>query len=206
MDLALWLAFVAAAAIVLAIPGPTILLVIGQSLGTGRRGAVPLVAGVAAGDAVAMSLSLAGLGALLAASATAFTVLKFCGAAYLVWLGVKLWRAPVVVSGDAPPRPAWAAAREAFVVTALNPKSIAFFVAFVPQFINPARDFTTQALVLVPTFVAMAAVNAALYAVLAARLSGAVRRPTVRRWLNRTGGTMLIGAGLATAAMRRAGS
>jgi len=206
MELALWLAFVAAAAIVLAIPGPTILLVIGQNLGTGRRGAVPLVAGVAAGDAVAMSLSLAGLGALLAASATAFAVLKFCGAAYLVWLGVKLWRAPVVVSGEAAARPAWAAAREAFVVTALNPKSIAFFVAFVPQFINPARDFTTQALVLVPTFVAMAAVNAALYAVLAARLSGAVRRPSVRRWLNRTGGSMLIGAGLATAAMRRAGS
>lgn len=189
----------------LVIPGPTILLVIGQSLGVGRRGAWPLVAGVAAGDLVAMSLSLAGLGALLAASATAFTVMKLLGAAYLVWLGVKLWRAPVAVAAEAPPRPAWAAAREAFVVTALNPKSIAFFVAFVPQFIDPARDFATQAMVLVPTFVAMAALNAALYALLATRLSGAVRRPTVRRALNRTGGTMLIGAGLATAAMRRAG-
>lgn len=205
MDLALWVAFVAAAAIVLAIPGPTILLVIGQSLGTGRRGALPLVAGVAAGDAVAMSLSLAGLGALLAASATAFTVLKFAGAAYLVWLGVKLWRAPVMIGDEAGMRPTWVAAREAFVVTGLNPKSIAFFVAFVPQFIDPGRDFGTQAMILVPTFVAMAAVNAALYAVLAARLSGAVRRPKVRRWLNRTGGSMLVGAGLATAAMRRAG-
>lgn len=205
MDLTLWLAFVAAAAIVLAIPGPTILLVIGQSLGTGRRGAWPLVAGVAAGDLVAITASLAGLGALLAASATAFTILKWVGAAYLIWLGISLWRAPVVTSGEVPAQKPWAAARAAFVVTVLNPKSIAFYVAFVPQFLDPARDFLGQALVLVPTWVAMAAANAALYAVLAARLSGAVRRPAVRRWINRTGGTMLIGAGLATAAMRRAG-
>lgn len=203
MDPTLWLAFVAAAAVVLAIPGPTILLVIGQSLGAGRRGAWPLVAGVAAGDALAITGSLAGLGALLAASATAFTILKWIGAAYLVWLGVKLWRAPVVTSGEAAAQPPWAAARAAFVVTVLNPKSIAFYVAFVPQFIDPARPFVAQALVLVPTWVAMAAANAALYALLAARMSGAVRRPAVRRWINRTGGTMLIGAGLATAAMRR---
>lgn len=205
MALGPWLAFVAAAAVLLAIPGPTILLVIGQALAAGSGSALPLAAGVAAGDLVAMSLSLAGLGALMAASATAFTVLKLLGAGYLLWLGVRLWRAPVEVLGTAAARPAGAAAREAFVVTALNPKSLAFFVAFVPQFIDPARDFTAQALVLVPTFVAMAAANAAVYALLAARLSGAVRRPGVRRWLNRAGAGMLVGAGLATAAMRRAG-
>ena len=204
MELGTWLAFMAAAAVVLAIPGPTILLVIGQSLGAGRRGAWKLVAGVAAGDAVAMTLSLAGLGALLATSATAFTVLKFAGAAYLVWLGVKLWRAPVTDATDATPRPAWQAAREAFLVTALNPKSIAFFVAFVPQFIVADRPFLAQAAVLVPSFVLMAAANAALYALLAARMSGAVRKPRVRRWINRTGGSVLIGAGAATALMRRA--
>lgn len=203
MELGTWLAFMAASAVVLAIPGPTILLVIGQSLGAGRRGTWPLVAGVAAGDALAMTLSLAGLGALLATSATAFTVLKFAGAAYLVWLGVKLWRAPVQVAAEAPPRPAWQAAREAFVVTALNPKSIAFFVAFVPQFITPAQPFLPQAAVLVPTFVAMAAANAALYAALAARLSGAVRRPAVRTWVNRVGAGALVGAGAATALLRR---
>jgi threonine/homoserine/homoserine lactone efflux protein len=85
-----WIAFVAASAALLVVPGPTILLVIGQSLGAGRRNALPLVAGVAAGDFVAMSLSLAGLGAVLAASATLFTVLKWAGAAYLVWLGIAL--------------------------------------------------------------------------------------------------------------------
>lgn len=202
MDLALWLAFVATAVAMLVIPGPTILLVIGQSLGGGARNALPLVAGVALGDLTAMTLSLAGLGALLAASSAAFTALKWAGAAYLVWLGVKLWRAPVTAEA-APPLPARRAMREAYVVTALNPKGIVFFVAFVPQFLDPARPFLMQAAVLVATFVTLAAANAGLYALLAARLSGAVRRPGLRRALNRTGGALLMGAGL-TVALRRA--
>jgi threonine/homoserine/homoserine lactone efflux protein len=196
-----WLAFVAATLVMLAIPGPTILLVIGQSLGAGRRSALPLVVGVAVGDLTAITLSLAGLGALLAASATLFTVLKFAGAAYLVWLGVKLWRAPVAAEAAAPVS-ARRAMRDAYVVTALNPKGIAFFVAFVPLFIDAASPFLPQAAVLVATFVALAAMNAAIYALLAARLSGAVRRPGVRRAFNRCGGTVLVGAGLATAGMR----
>ncbi|MBR0660971.1 LysE family translocator [Neoroseomonas oryzicola] len=198
-----WLAFVAATAVMLAIPGPTILLVIGQSLGAGRRAALPLVAGVALGDLTAMTLSLAGLGALLAASATLFTVLKLGGAAYLVWLGVKLWRAPVAEEAQ-PPVSARRAFRDAYVVTALNPKSIAFFVAFVPLFVDAGSPFLPQAVVLVATFVTLAAVNAGIYALLAARLSGAVARPAVRRAFNRTGGTLLVGAGVATAAMQRA--
>lgn len=204
MALDTWLAFIAATAVMLAIPGPTILLVIGQSLGAGRRAALPLVAGVALGDLTAMTLSLAGLGALLAASATLFTVLKFAGAAYLVWLGLRLWRAPVEAEA-LPPLSARRAFRDAYVVTALNPKSIAFFVAFVPLFLEPSRPFPAQAAVLVASFVTLAAVNAAIYALLAARLSGAVRRPGVRRAFNRGGGALLMGAGAATAAMRQGG-
>jgi threonine/homoserine/homoserine lactone efflux protein len=201
MDVTTWLAFVAAAAVMLLIPGPTILLVIGQALGGGARNALPLAAGVALGDLTAMSLSLAGLGALLAASAAAFTALKWAGAAYLVFLGVKLWRAPVETDA-APPLTAGRAMREAYVVTALNPKSIVFFVAFVPQFLDPARPFLAQAAILVATFVTLGALNAAAYAVLAARLSGAVRRPSWRRALNRTGGAVLVGAGCAVALRR----
>jgi threonine/homoserine/homoserine lactone efflux protein len=201
MDTTTWLAFVAAATAMLLIPGPTIMLVIGQSLGGGARNALPLAAGVALGDLTAMTLSLAGLGALLAASAAAFTVLKWAGAAYLVYLGVKMWRAPVTQQA-APPLPAGRAMRQAYVVTALNPKGIVFFVAFVPQFLDPARPFVGQAAILVATFVALAAANAAAYAVLAARLSGAVRRPGLRRALNRAGGAVLVGAGL-TVALRR---
>lgn len=203
MSLETWLAFVAATVVMLAIPGPTILLVIGQSLGAGRRAALPLVAGVALGDLTAMTLSLAGLGALLAASATLFTVLKFAGAAYLAWLGIRLWRAPVE-EGAMPPVTARRAFRDAYVVTALNPKGIAFFVAFVPLFVDAGAAFVPQASLLVATFVTLAAVNAAIYALLASRLSGAVRRPAVRRAFNRGGGLVLVGAGLATAAMRRA--
>jgi threonine/homoserine/homoserine lactone efflux protein len=201
MTLQLWLAFVAAATAMLVIPGPTILLVLGQSLGGGRRSTLPLVAGVAAGDLLAMTLSLAGLGALLAASALAFTVLKWCGAAYLVWLGVRMWRAPV--EGAPAPLPPRRAGLQAFLVTATNPKGIAFFVAFVPQFLDLTRPFLPQAAVLVATFVTLGAANALGYALLAGRLSGAIRRPGTRRVLNRTGGSLLIGAGFATALLGR---
>ncbi|NKE43363.1 LysE family translocator [Roseomonas frigidaquae] len=201
MDLDIWLAFCAAATVMLLIPGPTILLVIGQSLGGGARNALPLVAGVALGDLTAMTLSLAGLGAILATSAALFTALKWVGAAYLVWLGVKMWRAPVQ-AGAVPPLAGGQALRQAWLVTALNPKGIVFFVAFVPQFIDPARPFLAQAVVLVATFVTLGAANAAIYAALAGRLSGAVRRPSVRRVLNRVGGGVLMGAGLAVALRR----
>lgn len=201
MDASTWLAFVAAALVMLLIPGPTILLVIGQSLGGGARVALPLVAGVALGDLTAITLSLAGLGALLAASAELFTLVKWAGAAYLVWLGIGMWRAKVE-EGAAPPLPPRRALREAWLVTALNPKGIVFFVAFVPQFIDAARPFLPQAAVLVATFVTLAALNAGAYALLAARLAGAVRRPATRRLLNRAGGTVLVGAGLAVALRR----
>ncbi|WP_424134876.1 LysE family translocator [Roseomonas chloroacetimidivorans] len=201
MNLETWLAFVAAASAMLIIPGPTILLVLGQSLGGGRRSTLPLVAGVAAGDALAMSLSLAGLGALLAASSLAFGILKWAGAAYLLWLGLRMWRAPV--EGAPAPLPPRRAGLQAFLVTATNPKSIAFFIAFVPQFLDPARPFLPQAGLLVCSFVLLAAGNALGYALLAGRLSGAIRRPGPRRLLNRAGGSMLIGAGLATALLGR---
>ena len=204
MALETWLAFLAASGVMLLIPGPTILLVIGQSLGGGRRAALPLVAGVALGDLTAMTLSLAGLGALLAASAMLFTVLKWMGAAYLVWLGLKLFHAPVEAAA-LPPVTARRAMRDAYVVTALNPKSIAFFVAFVPLFVNAHAPFLPQALLLVATFVTLAALNALIYALLAARLSGAVRRPHVRRAFNRVGGSVLVGAGVATAVAGRSG-
>jgi threonine/homoserine/homoserine lactone efflux protein len=201
MNLETWLAFLAAAAALLVIPGPTILLVLGQSLGGGRRSTLPLVAGVAAGDALAMSLSLAGLGTLLAASALAFTLLKWAGAAYLIWLGLRMWRAPA--EGAPAPLPPGRAGMQAFLVTATNPKSIAFLIAFVPQFLDPARPFLPQAGLLVGSFVILAAGNALGYALLAGRLSSAIRRPGTRRILNRTGGSMLIGAGVATALLGR---
>src|SRR4051794_26234569 len=143
MTLELWAAFVAASAILLIIPGPTVLLVVSYALGQGWRAALPMALGVALGDFTAMTLSMLGVGALLATSAMLFTVLKWIGAAYLVWLGIKLWRAGGTL--DARPRHDRASALKmlghAWLVTALNPKGITFFVAFLPQFLDPRADF-----------------------------------------------------------------
>lgn len=205
MPLDLWLAFAAASAVLLVIPGPTILLVLSYALSQGRRVAVAMALGVALGDLVAMSASLAGLGALVLASATLFTVLKWIGAAYLVWLGVKLIRSRPVLAAevDPEPRPARTIFAHAAAVTALNPKSIAFFIAFVPQFIRPEAALAPQFAVLVATFVSLAAINALCYALLADRLRAQIRRPAVLRWMTRAGGGALIGMGALTASVAR---
>lgn len=206
MPLDLWLAFVAASTVLVLIPGPTVLLVLSYALGQGRRVAVASALGVALGDLVAMSASLAGLGALVLASATLFTVLKWVGAAYLVYLGVKLWRStPARLVPDAAPE--IVAARSVFwhaaAVTALNPKSLAFFIAFVPQFLRPDAPLLPQFAILTATFVSLGALNALAYALMADRLRATIRRPTVLRGLSRGGGMALMGMGVATAAIQR---
>jgi len=208
MTLAHWLAFAAASGFLLAIPGPTVLLVISYALGHGRRPAAAIVAGVALGDATAMTASMVGLGALLATSASLFMVLRWIGGAYLIYLGMKLWRAPVgtPATGDPPPvrplRMFW----HAYAVTALNPKSIIFFVAFVPQFLVASRPFWPQVVVLESTFVTLAMLNSALYSLLAAAARQKLRAPRVQRAVNRSGGSILVGAGLFAAVWRRAGT
>ncbi len=199
-----WLAFTAASAILVLIPGPTVLLVVSYALGQGWRTAFPMAVGVALGDFTAMTLSMLGLGALLAASATVFTVLKWIGAAYLIWLGVKLWRAGG--SLDAPPRTDKVAAAKmlghAWIVTALNPKSITFFVAFLPQFLDPKADFWTQMLIFEATFLTLAFANAFGYALVASRARAVVRNARAITIFNRVGGSLLIGAGVAAVTMR----
>lgn len=206
MSLDLWLGFVLASTVLLIIPGPTLMLVLGHALAHGRRSAWSTVPGVALGDLTAITLSCAGLGAVLATSASLFTLLKLAGAAYLFWLGLKLWRARPISPGTAAPvsHSPRSLLLEAYTVTALNPKSIVFFVAFVPQFLVPTSPLLPQLLVLVPTFVALAGINAALFALLAGSLRGSIQRPTVRLWLDRLGGTVLIGAGAWMLAWRRA--
>ena len=208
MEFTLWLAFASASLALLLIPGPTVLLVLAYALGQGRRVAVPTALGVAVGDLIAMSASLAGLGALVLTSATLFTVLKWVGAVYLIWLGVRMIlgakASPMDVSAKTQPISARAAFVNAAAVTALNPKSIVFFIAFVPQFLSAEAPLLPQASVLIATFVAFAALNALAYALLADRLRAAIRRPNVLVWMTRTGGLALIAMGLATATLRRA--
>ncbi|MGR3636979.1 MAG: LysE family translocator [Shimia sp.] len=208
MSLDLWLTFVAASTALLLIPGPTILLVLSYALTQGRTVAVATAAGVALGDLIAMTASLLGLGAIVLASATAFTVLKWVGAIYLIWLGIKMLRsANQATLGDlatAGSMPARGVFTHAAAVTALNPKSIGFFIAFVPQFIQPTQPLLPQFAILISTFVTLAALNAFAYALLADRLRTRISRPEVMRWLTRVGGATLIGMGVLTATLRRA--
>jgi threonine/homoserine/homoserine lactone efflux protein len=206
MTFATWLAFALASLVLVIIPGPTVLLVVSYALTQGRRVALAVAAGVATGDFVTMTLSLAGLGALLATSATLFTVLKWVGAAYLLYLGVRLWRTEPklgTMEEGTDHRPAGAIFGHAFLVTALNPKSIAFFVAFVPQFVDHAAPLFPQFAMMEATFVIIGACNALAYALLADQMRLRIRRPGVLRAINRTGATCLVGMAAATAVAAR---
>ncbi|AXI48493.1 lysine transporter LysE [Sulfitobacter sp. SK012] len=208
MEIQVWLAFVAASIALLLIPGPTVLLVLSYAISQGKRVALATVAGVALGDLIAMSASLAGLGALVLASATLFTVLKWVGAAYLVFLGVKLFRsAPTATLGAVEDVAQTTAANvfgHATAVTALNPKSIVFFIAFVPQFLAVESPLLPQFFILIATFVGLAALNALAYALLADKLRTKISRPSVLAGFSRFGGLALIAMGVATATFKRA--
>ena len=206
MSLELWIAFTIGSIVLLSIPGPTVMLVISYALGSGGATGWFTVPGVTLGDFTAMTLSLLGAGAVLAASATLFTVLKLAGAAYLVWLGIQLWRAEPSVdafAGGVKARSGWAMFWNAYVVTALNPKSIVFFIAFLPQFVDPARPVLPQFVIMEATFLGLAAVNVALWAALAGELRARFTSPSVLKAVNRVGGSCLIGAGALAALARR---
>lgn len=207
MDFQVWLAFVAASIALLLIPGPTVLLVLSYAISQGKRVAIATVGGVALGDFIAMSASLAGLGALVLASATLFTVLKWVGAVYLIYLGIKLFRSDSTASLDNLEKVTQTSASSVFghatAVTALNPKSIVFFIAFVPQFIVVDSPLLPQFAILVVTFVGLASINALAYALLADKIRAKIAKPSVLTWFSRLGGSALIAMGVATAAFKR---
>ena len=198
MSIEVWLAYVAATAVLLVIPGPTILTVISYSMAQGKRARLPLVAAVALGDSTALVLSLLGLGTLLAASAFWFTVVKVVGGLYLLFLGVRMLRAgvsPAEVLKPTAPSSMWRLFGNTWLVTALNPKGIVFFVAFLPQFLDRHGDVNHQLWVLAITFVVMATINATLYAVFAATAASFLASRRAQRGFNVAGGSLLSIAG-----------
>lgn len=209
IELHLYFAFIAASLVLLVVPGPTVIMVISQALAHGRRTALACVAGIGVADVVAASLSLLGAGTILAASATAFEAIKWVGAAYLVWIGIKMWRSPVTPhlldlrAGDVGER-TWPVLRDSFLVTVFNPKGLMFYMAFAPQFISPTRAFVPQAALLVVTFVALSMVNAGAYALLASSARQWIRQPRVLKAATRTGATFLMSAGIASLFVKRA--
>ncbi|MHC4221542.1 MAG: LysE family translocator [Planctomycetota bacterium] len=198
MNIDLWLAFAIASTILLIIPGPTILTVISYSVSHGYRAKLPLIIAVALGDSTALALSLLGLGALLAESAFWFQVVKWVGGLYLIYLGILLLRAGIKPS-EIQPETGYASSWKLFIntylVTALNPKGIVFFVAFLPLFIDASLDVTPQLWMLALTFVALATFNATLYAVFAGKARQLLSSTKTQRVFNFTGGSLLSVAG-----------
>ncbi len=201
-----WLAFVVASVVLLIIPGPTVLTVISHSMSHGRRANAPLIFAVALGDATALAGSLLGLGALLAASAFWFAVVKWVGGLYLLYLGTKLLGAGISAAelvAPAEPLSRWRLFAHTYLVTALNPKGIVFFVAFLPQFVSANGEISRQLWILAITFVALAALNATLYATFAASAPKLLASASTRQRFSLAGGSLLSAAGVWALLARR---
>ncbi len=195
--------FIAASTLLAVTPGPGVLYIVMRSLMQGRRAGLASVAGVALGNLSNAIGAALGLAALFALSATAFVIVKYAGAAYLVYLGIRVLRSAPTPRGTGQPtqpQPARRVFRDGFVVALLNPKTTLFFAAFLPQFMSAGASAAAQGLALGALFVGIAAVTDSVYALVAGsvtrvlRRSGRVRRAA--RFL--TGGTF-IGLGLLTA-------
>ena len=211
MTLTTWWLFIAMTFVVSATPGPNMLFVMSTSARHGVRPAVVAMAGCMTALLIMMSLSAAGLGALLQSFPAVFDALRLCGAAYLAYLGVKCWRAPVHDAvRDTLTEPAGAASpakvpavqtgaiyRQGFLVAASNPKAILFAAAFFPQFIDPGQAKLPQFAILLTTFSVIEVGWYFVYAVSGKRLSVYLQRATVMRAFNRLTGGVFIGfAGL----------
>lgn len=203
MSVEIWFAFVVAASVVIAIPGPTNLMVMAYTLRRGRRAGMATALGVLPGVSLAMVLSLAGLGAVMAASATLFAAVKWAGVVYLIYLGIRQWRAPVSTSANEVDVGHSRMLRDAFLVTLLNPKGFVFFGAFFPQFLDPAHPMVPQMLILGATLLLIVLPINTAYALLAGALGTRLRSVDWQRRLNRAGGSMLMGAGVMTATLQR---
>jgi threonine/homoserine/homoserine lactone efflux protein len=181
-------------------------MVLAFGLRHGTKPALYTVFGVAPGAATAMALSFLGLGAILAASSQLFTLVKLAGAVYLIYLGIMLWRSDPNLSEVSVKDQNVSCKRivlQAFTVSLLNPKGIIFYMAFMPQFVSPDAPVLPQMLLLGFTFVLIVFPVNTAYALLSGKLRDVAKSRRVLRAMNRTGGTLLIGAGALTATLRR---
>jgi threonine/homoserine/homoserine lactone efflux protein len=199
--------FVIASILFIQVPGPSLLFTIGRALTVGRSEALLSVLGNALGLLVQVILLAVGLGAVVAASAEAFTVLKLVGAAYVVYLGVQAIRhrtdarlALDESDGAAGPTRGWSSVRTGMVVGATNPKTIVFFAAFLPQFVDDSKPAAPQLLLLGALFAAMAAASDSCWALASSKAKDwFARKPHRLDRLGATGGVMMIGLGAALA-------
>lgn len=208
----IWVAFVVTASVVLVVPGPTVVFVVAKVTDLGLRRSVPVAFGVLAGDLVCMSLSLVGVGLVLATSAVAFSIVKWLGIAYLVYLGVEIMakasrrritevdQSVVLPTGRKSKRSLFF---NAFLLNTLHPKGIIFYSSFMPQFVSGDTSASLQFLIMGVTFLGLAALNLLMYMAMARqlkRITGPGRART-GRWAGYVSGGILIATGLCAAAM-----
>lgn len=206
MSLSLWLAYVAAVFVISGTPGPNMLLSLTHGIHHGLTRTFSTMLGLLSGLALILAISIGGLGAVLVASTAAFEVIKYVGAAYLIYLGIRVWRTadtrlvteerPLGVSG-------WARYRTGVLVSLSNPKAILFCLAFFPQFIDRRQPLAPQAAVLLATFAVIETCWMLVYAGGGARLAAWLREGHRMRWFNRTSGAVFIGAGVLLGTFRR---
>lgn len=204
MEVHVYFAFVVATMILISLPGPSVLLTVAHSISFGWQRAIATVAGETVGVAVQLIIAAIGLASLLQAVAGAFEWLRWAGAAYLLYLGIKQWRgASAPLAFDAPSASGARLFVQGLVVTIPNPKSLIFIAAFLPQFIDATRPLGLQFAFIVPTFLTITFGITSLWALVAGKASGFLSsQRAVRSVLRGAGGLMII-AGLGLALARR---
>jgi threonine/homoserine/homoserine lactone efflux protein len=194
--------FAAATLALLLVPGPAVVYIVTRSVAQGRSAGLVSVAGVHVGSMVHVAAAALGVSALLAASATAFSLVKYLGAAYLVYLGLrKLFSGPGTTATEVEPASRSRLFGQGFVVNVLNPKTAIFFLAFIPQFADPARGpVAAQIVVLGLVWIALGLVSDGAYVLLSAALAGRLHRsPVAARRLDIASGLVYIGLGAVAA-------
>ncbi|TXH55111.1 MAG: threonine transporter RhtB [Burkholderiaceae bacterium] len=208
MDLSTWIAFFAAAWAISLSPGAGAVAAMSAGLNHGFRRGYTMTFGLVTGIWTQVLVVGVGLGALIAASSLAFTLVKWCGVAYLVWLGIRQWRAPAVPLATAEGTGEPVSRRELFVrgwiVNALNPKGTVFLLAVVPQFLDLSRALLPQYGVIALTLAFTDLVVMAGYTALAARVLRALKSPSHLKALNRSFGALFVAAGTLLAFFKRA--
>lgn len=205
MNIHLYITYCLAVAILLVMPGPVVTLVVANSLSHGSRSGLATVAGAASGNAIVLIASAVGVIAFFAWLNEAFEFVRWAGAAYLIWLGINAWRteraeAPTVSESQ---RTSRAVFLQGFLTGVTNPKAIVFYVAFLPQFIDPRLPSGPQLLAMTGTLIVMGLLSDGAYALLAARVRGWLTAPERRRLQSRITGSLLIAVGCGLLIARR---
>ena len=196
MTIEVYITYVLACALIAVVPGPTVTVIVANSLKHGTRAGLLNVAGTQLGLALMMAILIVGLSSVIAAMGWLFDWLRLAGAAYLVWIGWKLLRSPDnLASAEAAPAPRGGFLLQGFLVLMSNPKALLWFGAFIPQFINPQGNYVAQIALLGITAMAVALVSDGGYAVLTGRAGALLSRKRVRL-VSRLSGGFLIGGGV----------